>query len=64
MSALDNPTLGLDDEALGYNLCPQGLRVLPSARAVVAGVTHDIHAEAVGRFDGRGALAAVGAIRA
>ena len=63
MSSLDNPTLGLHHEALGDDLRPQGLlSVLPSARAAVAGVTHDFYADAVGVFDGNSALAAIGAI--
>jgi hypothetical protein len=63
MSTLYNPALGLHDEALGNDLGPQGLLgVLPSARAAIAGMAHDLHADAVGRFDGYGALAAVGAI--
>ena len=58
MSTLDNPALGLHDEALGNDLRPQGLlSVLPSARAAVAGVTHDFVADAVGVFDGNSALA-------
>uniref|UniRef100_E6PQE4 Uncharacterized protein n=1 Tax=mine drainage metagenome TaxID=410659 RepID=E6PQE4_9ZZZZ len=63
MSTLDNPALGLHDKALGNDLGPQRLlSILPGARAAVAGVTHDLDADAVGLLDGLGTFAAVGAI--
>ena len=60
MSALYDPALGLHDEALGNDFGPQGLlRVLPGAGAAVAGMAHDLPDDAVGLFDGDGALAAI-----
>ena len=63
MSALDNPALGLHDEALGNHLGPQRLLgLLPSPGAAVAGVAHNLQADAVGLLDSLGALAAIGAV--
>ncbi len=38
------------------------LGVVPGAGAAVAGVTHDLHADAVSLLDGLGALGAVGTV--
>lgn len=62
VGALDHPALGLNDEAAGDKLGPQGLlRVLPGAGAAVAGVTDDFDAHA--RVRGLDRLRALTAVR-
>jgi len=62
MSSLYAPALGLHDEAHGNHLGPQGLLgVLPGARAAIAGMAHDLHADGVGLLDSGSALATIGA---
>ena len=57
MSALYNPALGLHDEALRNDLGPQRLlRVLPNTGSAVAGVAHDLDADAMCVLDGHGAV--------
>lgn len=63
MCALDDPALGLHDEALGHNHRPEELlRRLPSAGGSIAWVTHDVHGDTVRLLDGLGAFAAIGSV--
>src|SRR5574338_222718 len=64
VSALDDPALGLNDEAAGDEFRPQRLlRVVPGAGAAVAWVADDLDAQArVLRLDGLSALTAVSPI--
>lgn len=60
MGTLDDRALGLHDEALGYDVGRQGLPGgLPGARGAIAGVMNDVHSDAMGVFDGSGAIAGV-----
>ena len=63
MRALDDPALGLNDEAPGNDLWPQRLLLgLPGAGGAIARMAHDVHSDAVGLLDGLGASTAVSGI--